>query len=142
MTVLVLGASGRLGPHVVASLLQRGQRVRAVTRDPVRAAAVLPAAAELVRGEFADTAIIGRELQDAAAVLILTPHGPQMATVQNGLIDLAAKAGTRIVKVSGTSAASTPAGPAPAASTWTPSSTSPRPWQHGRWCGPTPTCRP
>ena len=111
MTVLVLGASGRLGPHVVASLLQRGQRVRAVTRDPVRAAAVLPAAAELVRGEFADTAIIGRELQDAAAVLILTPHGPQMATVQNGLIDLAAKAGTRIVKVSGTSAGIHPGGP-------------------------------
>lgn len=111
MTVLVLGASGRLGPQVVASLLRRGQRVRAVTRDPVRVAAVLPAAAELVRGQFAGTAIIERELHDAAAVLILTPHGPQMAAVQNGLIDLAAKTGTRIVKVSGTSAGIHPGGP-------------------------------
>jgi uncharacterized protein YbjT (DUF2867 family) len=104
MTVLVLGASGRLGPHVLTSLIDRGQRVRALTRDPERAAGVLPPATELVRGKFSDTPIMERELQAAEAVLLLTPHGPQMASVQNDLIDLAAKAGTRIVKVSGTSA--------------------------------------
>lgn len=111
MTVLVLGASGRLGPHVVTSLLGRGQRVRALTRDPERAAAILPPAAELVQGEFAETAIIEREMQAADAVLVLTPHGPRMAEVQNGLIDLAAKAGIRVVKVSGTSTGMHPGGP-------------------------------
>jgi uncharacterized protein YbjT (DUF2867 family) len=118
MTVLVLGASGRLGPHVVTSLLERGQRVRALTRDPGRAAAILPPAAELVHGEFADTATVERELQAADAVLVLTPHGPQMAEVQNRLIDLAAKAGTRIVKVSGTSAGIHPGGPGACRQHW------------------------
>lgn len=111
MTVLVLGASGRLGPHVVSSLLDRGQRVRALTRDPEQAAGILPPAAELVRGKFADTSTMERELRAVEAVLLLTPHGPQMASVQNDLIDLAAKAGTRVVKVSGTSAGIHPGGP-------------------------------
>jgi uncharacterized protein YbjT (DUF2867 family) len=96
---------------VVTSLLEKGQKVRALTRDPERAAGTLPRAAELVRGEFADTPTMERELQAADAVLLLTPHGPRMADVQNSLIDLAAKAGTRVVKVSGTSAGIHPTGP-------------------------------
>jgi uncharacterized protein YbjT (DUF2867 family) len=103
MTVLVTGATGKLGPHVVAALVRRGEQVRALVRDPERAAAVLSPEAELVPGEFADTAVVAREIAAVDAMLLLTPHGPDMAAVQNGLIDLAAKVGTRVVKVSGTS---------------------------------------
>jgi len=104
MTILVTGATGKLGPHVAAALVRRGEQVRALVRDPERAAAVLPREVELVSGEFADTAVVARELAAVDAMLLLTPHGPKMAAVQNGLIDLAAKVGTRVVKVSGTSA--------------------------------------
>ena len=104
MTILVTGATGKLGPHVAAALVRRGVQVRALIRDPARAAAVLRPEVELVAGEFADSAVITRELGAVDAVLLLTPHGPEMAAVQNGLIDLAAKVGTRVVKVSGTSA--------------------------------------
>jgi uncharacterized protein YbjT (DUF2867 family) len=79
-------------------------QVRALVRDPARAAAVLRPEVELVPGEFADSAVVARELGAVDAMLLLTPHGPEMAAVQNGLIDLAAKVGTRVVKVSGTSA--------------------------------------
>jgi uncharacterized protein YbjT (DUF2867 family) len=113
MNVLVLGATGRLGPHVVRALLADGQQVRAVSRDPERARRTLPAAAELVTTDITDAAdtTLDRELEVADVALLLTPHGPDMAAVQNAVIDRAAKAGTRVVKVSGTSAGIGPTGP-------------------------------
>jgi NAD(P)H dehydrogenase (quinone) len=113
MRILVLGATGRLGPHVVRALLADGKQTRAVSRDPERANLVLPAAAELVTTDITDGAdtTLDRELEAADAALLLTPHGPDMAAVQNAVIDRAVKAGTRMVKVSGTSAGIGPTGP-------------------------------
>ncbi len=111
MTVLVLGATGRLGPHVVSALARRGEPVRALVRDPERARALLPAQCSLVAGEFADSGLIAGQLGEVDSVLVLTPHGPEMASTQNALIDLAAAVGTRVVKVSGTSAGIRPDGP-------------------------------
>ena len=37
MTILVTGATGTVGRHVVAQLAQRGAEVRALVRDPARA---------------------------------------------------------------------------------------------------------
>lgn len=111
MTVFVTGATGKLGPHVVASLVARGERVHALVRDPGKARALLPADAELVQGDFAAIPTIEAELATADTMLLLTPHGPDMAAVQNTLIDLATQVGTRVVKVSGTSAGIGPDGP-------------------------------
>jgi uncharacterized protein YbjT (DUF2867 family) len=113
MRILVLGATGRLGPHVVRALLAHGAHVRAVSRDPERARTVLPAGAELVTTDITDGAdtTLDRELEAADAALLLTPHGPEMAAVQNAVIDRAVKADTRLVKVSGTSAGIGPSGP-------------------------------
>ncbi|SDZ13545.1 Uncharacterized conserved protein YbjT, contains NAD(P)-binding and DUF2867 domains [Geodermatophilus africanus] len=111
MTVFVTGATGKLGPHVIASLVARGERVRALVRDPGKARPLLPADAELVQGDFAAIPTVEAELAAAATMLLLTPHGPDMAAVQNTLIDLATRAGTRVVKVSGTSAGIRPDGP-------------------------------
>jgi uncharacterized protein YbjT (DUF2867 family) len=111
MTVFVTGATGKLGPHVVASLLARGVPVRALVRDPGRAATVLPEETHLVPGDFTAEATITAELHRADAMLLLTPHGPDMASIQQKLIDLAARNNTRVVKVSGTSAGIRPDGP-------------------------------
>ncbi|MBB5850649.1 NmrA family NAD(P)-binding protein [Amycolatopsis umgeniensis] len=48
MTVLVTGATGNTGRHVVAELVRRGERVRALTRNP--SGARFPAGVELVEG--------------------------------------------------------------------------------------------
>ncbi|MFI0454319.1 SDR family oxidoreductase [Actinomadura sp. 6N118] len=50
MKILVTGATGFVGRNVVGQLLQRGVRVRGLTRDP--ASAGLPEAAEVVRGDL------------------------------------------------------------------------------------------
>ena len=43
MEVLVTGATGKVGNAIASALLDRGEAVRALVRDPQRAASVLPA---------------------------------------------------------------------------------------------------
>jgi uncharacterized protein YbjT (DUF2867 family) len=52
MTILVTGATGRVGPHVIQQLVQRGAQARALTRDPSKAE--LPAGVDVVQGDFLD----------------------------------------------------------------------------------------
>lgn len=111
MKVLVSGATGKLGPHVVAALRERHVEVSALVRDPARARTLLGDDVETVLGRFEDTAVVRTALERVEAFLLLTPHGPDMAATQNALVDLAAEVGTRVVKVSGTSSGIGPTGP-------------------------------
>ncbi|MDN5858338.1 MAG: NAD(P)H-binding protein [Pseudonocardia sp.] len=111
MKVLVSGATGKLGPHIVRALREREVEVHALARDPERAAAVLGPDVAVVAGSFSDAAVVGAALGAVDCFVLLTPHGPDMASTQNALIDLAAKRDTRIVKVSGTSSGIGPDGP-------------------------------
>lgn len=52
MTILVTGATGRVGRHVVQNLLQRGASVRVLTRD--RGKAEFPAEVDVVQGDLLD----------------------------------------------------------------------------------------
>jgi uncharacterized protein YbjT (DUF2867 family) len=111
MTVLLFGATGHIGPHAARALVDRGVAVRALVRDPDRAAGILPAGVELVTGDFDDDASVDRALDGADSVLLLSPHGPDAATTQLRLLSRARRAGSRVVKISGTSSLITPEGP-------------------------------
>lgn len=52
MTILVTGATGRVGRHVVDQLLRRNAKVRVLTRDPANAG--FPAGVEIVQGDLLD----------------------------------------------------------------------------------------
>jgi dihydroflavonol-4-reductase len=54
MRVLVTGATGKVGHAIVAALLERGEQVRALVRDPKRAATTLPAGVEPIPGDATD----------------------------------------------------------------------------------------
>src|SRR5204863_7654966 len=54
MRTLVTGATGKVGHAISSALLDRGDQVRALVRDPTRAASVLPAGIEPVRGDVTD----------------------------------------------------------------------------------------
>jgi dihydroflavonol-4-reductase len=54
MRVLVTGATGKVGHAIASALLDRGDSVRAMVRDPNRAAGILPAGLEPVRGDATD----------------------------------------------------------------------------------------
>jgi len=111
MIVLLFGATGRIGPHAARALATRDVAVRALVRDPDRAADILPADVELIRGDFGEDASVGRALDGVDSVLLLTPHGPDMVDTQLRLLGLARRAGTRVVKISGTSSVIDPGGP-------------------------------
>jgi uncharacterized protein YbjT (DUF2867 family) len=52
MTILVIGATGRVGRHVVDQLVVRDADVRVLTRDPAKA--TFPAGVEVVKGDILD----------------------------------------------------------------------------------------
>ncbi len=54
MQALVTGATGKVGHAIASALLDRGDQVRALVRDPKRAASILPAGSESVRADITD----------------------------------------------------------------------------------------
>jgi uncharacterized protein YbjT (DUF2867 family) len=67
--ILVTGATGTVGRQVVAQLLDRGAHVRALTRDPHRAA--LPREVELIRGDLTAPETMEASLRDVDAVFLV-----------------------------------------------------------------------
>jgi uncharacterized protein YbjT (DUF2867 family) len=97
MTYLVTGATGKAGRQVVTALLDGGHRVRALTRDPVRA--TFPAGVEVVVGDLTKPSSV--PFDGVVGVHLITVGGDDYATLDTGpeLADLAKKAGVRRVAV-------------------------------------------
>ncbi|MFF1816044.1 SDR family oxidoreductase [Kribbella sp. NPDC058245] len=70
-TVLVIGATGRTGRHVVAGLLAAGVTVQALVRTPDHAD--LPADVQLVEGDLTDPDAVRRAAAGADAAFLLWP---------------------------------------------------------------------
>jgi uncharacterized protein YbjT (DUF2867 family)/ketosteroid isomerase-like protein len=70
-TILVAGATGNVGHHIVAQLAQAGLTVKALTRDPGRA--VLPAGVIAVAGDLTDPGSLREAAAAADAVFLLWP---------------------------------------------------------------------
>jgi len=69
--ILVTGATGKVGRHVVAGLLEAGVEVRALVRQPLLSG--LPAAVELVQGDINDPAAVRRAAAGVDAAFLLWP---------------------------------------------------------------------
>lgn len=111
MTVLAVGATGTVGPHVITSLTERGAAVRVLTRNAERARTLLPAGIDLRQGDPG----VPNDLLDAAegagALFLLTSHDPTMADIQLRIVRTLRHTDIRIVKLSATSSAVNPDGP-------------------------------
>jgi uncharacterized protein YbjT (DUF2867 family) len=75
--VLVTGATGRVGRHVVDELLRAGASVRALTRR--RENAMLPASVEVVTGDLTLPASLDPALEGAVAVFLVWTAAPATA---------------------------------------------------------------
>ncbi|PXX63047.1 uncharacterized protein YbjT (DUF2867 family) [Nocardia tenerifensis] len=97
--ILITGATGTIGSEIVRQLAARGERVRAVTRDPARAQ--FPDGVEVVRGDYHDPASIAAAASGAEAAFAVGMLGPEYADLDRALIVTAVEAGVRrIVKLS------------------------------------------
>ena len=97
MTVLVTGATGNVGGHVVDELRGRGVAVRGFVRDPGRAAERFGGGVEIVVGDFEDPASVRGALDGADRVLLSSADGPRKVEHEAAVIDAAADAGVRLI---------------------------------------------
>jgi uncharacterized protein YbjT (DUF2867 family) len=87
LTVLVVGATGSIGRHVVAESLRRGHRTQALVRQ-ASAGTDLPAQAEIVTGDLtaADTLV---EVVDEVNAVVFT-HGSHGGAAEAERVDYGA----------------------------------------------------
>jgi len=89
LTVVVTGSTGKQGGAVARGLLERGHKVRAVTRDPnsKQAKLLANAGAALVAGSLEDAAGIKEALEGATSFFaVTTPSGGADAEIQQGIV--------------------------------------------------------
>jgi uncharacterized protein YbjT (DUF2867 family) len=103
--VLVTGATGTVGAHVVRELQRRATPVRAFVRDPEKAARLLGAEVEPVVGDFGDPAALRAAVDGVERVFLACANHPHQGPWETALIDAAAGAGVRhVVKLSASGA--------------------------------------
>jgi len=111
MRALVTGATGFVGRRIAEALVERGDEVRALVRDPARAGDLGVLGVELVQGDMADEASLRRAVEGIdrafhSAALVgdwLDRKAAEQVNVEGtrALMDAAAAAGvTRVVHVS------------------------------------------
>jgi uncharacterized protein YbjT (DUF2867 family) len=105
LTVVVTGSTGKQGGAIARALLERGHKVRAVTRDPNTSQAKLlaNAGATLVAASLGDTSEITKALEGATSLFAMTmPSGGTDAERRQGiaLADTAKAAGVHLVLTS------------------------------------------
>ena len=102
LTVVVTGSTGKQGGAVARALLERGHKVRAITRDPNSSQAKLlaNAGATLVAASLEDTAATRKALDGATSLFAMTvPFGGTEAETRQGIAaaDAAKAAGVHLV---------------------------------------------
>src|SRR5215204_7320580 len=95
--IVVTGATGKQGGAVARSLLDRGFRIRALTRNPQKpeAQALADRGAEVVQGDMEDRSAMARALKDAYGVFSVQnflESGPEGEVKQGKTLADAAKA--------------------------------------------------
>jgi uncharacterized protein YbjT (DUF2867 family) len=102
MNILVTGATGTVGAHVVRALDGRGVTVRVLVRDPAKAAAVLGTGIDTTVGDLADPASLARALDGIDRLFLACGNEPGQVERECAAIDAARDAGVGlVVKLSG-----------------------------------------
>lgn len=98
--ILIAGGTGNIGRHVVSALVERGEQVRVLTRDPDAAQQILIDGAQIVRGDLTDPASLSPAFEGVDRAYLATNGGDQVL-MESNFIEAARDTGVRhIVKVS------------------------------------------
>lgn len=101
MTILITGATGTVGRHLVQQLVEAGHAARALTRNP--ASANLPDGVDVVAGDLTDPDTLTGAFDGISAAHLITFGGDDGVPLATGpqLVELATRAGVRRVTVLG-----------------------------------------
>ncbi|MDR0359924.1 MAG: SDR family oxidoreductase [bacterium] len=102
--VLITGATGTVGSNVLRILVNRGEPVRAMTRDPQRIPASLPASLpgiEVARADFDDPPSLLQAVRGVDAIFLMSAPASPSARHELAMLEAARAGGvSRIVKLS------------------------------------------
>jgi len=98
--ILVTGATGKVGSQLIEQLAAAGEPVRALVRDPEKAARMLPADVELARGDLDEIGAILGALDDVDRLFLLSPPLENMLQLERNVIAAATDNVEHIVKLS------------------------------------------
>ena len=90
--ILVTGATGTIGSELVRLLVDQGEPVRALVRDPARAASIVPDRVQLFRGDLGDPASIDEAVLGASKLFLLGPPDERLVELEANAIDAARRA--------------------------------------------------
>lgn len=97
--ILVTGATGTVGREVVKLLLEAGEKVRVLARDPAKAAQ-LGEKVEVVKGDLREPETLDAAFAGVDKAFVLAT-GPELSSLEGNAFDAAKKAGVKhIVKLS------------------------------------------
>src|SRR5260370_23651245 len=80
--IVIRAPSGQIGHQVLADLLDSGEALRAVGRDPAELPAEIRERVEIVEGSHGDAAVVATAFAGADAVFWLTPPDPHAPSVE------------------------------------------------------------
>src|SRR3954447_13260321 len=109
--ILVTGATGTVGLHLIAELVRADVPTRALVRSPEKGAPLRAQRLDTAVGDLADHTSLASALRGVERLFLLSPAAPDQVEIERGAIDAAANAGVRhIVKLGARGA--NPASPA------------------------------
>lgn len=89
-TILIIGATGRVGAELVRLLTQKGEFVRAATRNPSAVSLRLPCPSETVEFDFDRSETFASALKGVERVFLIARPGDNAShTVAMPFIDMA-----------------------------------------------------
>ncbi|MCR1000654.1 SDR family oxidoreductase [Serratia rubidaea] len=78
--ILIIGATGSIGKHVVNQAIKRGVRTKALVRNLDSAREMLPAAAELIYGDATDPSVLVKAIENVDGIILThSAHRPEAA---------------------------------------------------------------
>ena len=101
-TILITGATGKVGSALLDNLGNAASNLRALARDESKAQSLGERGVEVVLGDFLKPETLGPALEGVSTVFLLTPIHPQQITQATNVIEAARDSGNdpRIVRVS------------------------------------------
>jgi uncharacterized protein YbjT (DUF2867 family) len=104
--MIIITTAGKVGAEAGRLLAQRGEPVRVLVRDPVKAAALAQAGVEVAEGDLEIPATIDAAMQGVSAVVLVSPAIPAQ---ELNVVGSAIRAGAgHIVKITSKASADSP----------------------------------
>lgn len=99
--ILVLGASGHIGTHLVEELKSRNARFRAAYRSAEQVAGAGGRGVEAVRADYGDAASLDSAMRGVERVFLVYPSAADLEPMESAVVQAAGRAGVRhLVKIS------------------------------------------